>query len=146
MKSNLHANSKKSLVCVCYRPPSCDLDEWLKLFTAFLETTSLRYEKVLITGDFNFPDLILNSTLLSDSAEKTVSFGSVEFREIILDFYLQQINIFPTRSNNILDLVLTTCPEDICNLSCIQPKTMDLFSDHNLLFFLLFNTREVIWK
>ena len=33
-------NSKKSLVCVCYRPPSCNLDEWLHLFTAFLEETS----------------------------------------------------------------------------------------------------------
>jgi hypothetical protein len=49
-------NSKKCLVCVCYRPPSCNLDEWLHLFTAFLDETS-HYDKVLISGDFNFPDL-----------------------------------------------------------------------------------------
>ena len=29
-------NSKKTLVCACYRPPSCDLEEWFELFTAFL--------------------------------------------------------------------------------------------------------------
>ena len=32
-------DSKQCLVSVCYRPPSCDTCEWLKLFTAFLETT-----------------------------------------------------------------------------------------------------------
>ena len=37
--------------------------------------------------------------------------------------------------NNILDLVLTTTPENIVNLSCISPATMDISSDHHLLFF-----------
>jgi exonuclease III len=56
-------NSKKSLVCVCYRPHSCELDEWLESFTTFLQETS-HYDKVLITGDFNFPDLPWNSRCL----------------------------------------------------------------------------------
>ena len=42
-------NSKKPLVCVCYRPPSCGLNKWLELFSAFLQETS-HYE--------NFPDSI----------------------------------------------------------------------------------------
>ena len=49
-------SSRKILVSVCYRKPSCDPKEWLKFFTSFLETCST-YDKVLITGDFNFPDL-----------------------------------------------------------------------------------------
>ena len=105
------------------------MDDWLEFFTAFLETTSI-YEKVLITGDLTW-----NSTLLADLAERSVSTGSVKFRELTLDFYLQQINMHPTRMNNILDIVLTSSPEDICDLSCVQPKTVGLFSDHSLLFF-----------
>ena len=33
-----------------------DLNEWLELFTTFLEETS-HSDKILLTGDFNFPDL-----------------------------------------------------------------------------------------
>ena len=43
--------------------------------------------------------------------------------------------MYPTRQNNILDLVLTNAPENIVNLSCVSAKTMDLSSDHNLMFF-----------
>jgi hypothetical protein len=70
---------KKCLACVCYRPPSCDSHEWLALFMAFLETTS-NYEKVLITGDFNFPDLTWNSTLPPNSSHMNPSTGSAEFK------------------------------------------------------------------
>ena len=41
----------------------------------------------------------------------------------------------PTRINSILDLVLSTTPEDVINLSCLEPSTMNLSSDHKLLFF-----------
>ena len=30
-------NTKKTLICVCYRPPCVDINEWLCLFTSFLE-------------------------------------------------------------------------------------------------------------
>jgi hypothetical protein len=124
-------NSKKSLVCVCYRPPSCILDEWLHLFTAFLEETS-HYDKVLISGDFNFPDLTWNSNFVPAISEKNISAGS---SELSYDFFLQQVNIYPTRVNNILDLVLTTTPDNIVNLSCVAADTVHLSSDHHLMFF-----------
>ncbi len=127
-------NSKKSLVCACYRPPSCDLEEWFELFTAFLQETS-HYEKVFITGDFNFPDLSWNSNLVSTKSERCISVGSSKFRELTFDFFLNQVNMYPTRHNNILDLVLTTAPENVVNLSCVSAKTMDLSSDHSLTFF-----------
>jgi hypothetical protein len=73
------STSKKCLACVCYRQPSCDSHEWLALFTAFLETTA-NYEKVLITRDFNFPELTWNSTLPPNSSHMNPSTGSAEFK------------------------------------------------------------------
>ena len=127
-------NSKKSLVCAYYRPPSCDLEEWFELFTAFLQETS-HYEKVFITGDFNFPDLTWNSNLVSTKSERCISVRSSKFRELTFDFFLNQVNMYPTRHNNILDLVLTTAPDNVVYLSCVSAKTMDLSSDHSLTFF-----------
>ena len=79
-------NTKKCLACVCYRPPNYDLDEWMVLFTSFLETATSRYEFVLITGDFNFPDLTWNSELNTDSV-RDISSRSAEFRELTYDFF-----------------------------------------------------------
>ena len=41
----------------------------------------------------------------------------------------------PTRINSILDLVLSTTPEDVIHLLCLEPSTMNLSSDHKLQFF-----------
>ena len=126
--------SKESLWCACYRPSSCNLNEWFELFTAFLQETS-HYKKGLITGDFNFQDFTWNSRLTPTKSERSISVGSSEFRELTFHFFLHQVNMYPTRNNNILDLVQTTAPENLVNLSCVPAKTMDLSSDHNLTFF-----------
>ena len=63
------------------------------------------------------------------------STGSAEFKELSLDFFLHQVNIYPTRQNHILHLVLTSASENIGNLSCIPPSTIGISTDHNLLFF-----------
>ena len=89
----------------------------------------------LITGDFNFPDLTWNSTLPPNSSHMNPSTGSAEFKELGLDFFLHQVNIYPTRQNHILDLILTSASENIGNLSCIPPSTIGISSDHHLLFF-----------
>ena len=37
--------------------------------------------------------------------------------------------------NNIRDLILTNIPECVIDLSCTSPTSVDMFSDHKLLFF-----------
>ena len=111
--------------------PNCDLNDWLNLFTSFLQVAD-NYEKILITGDFNFPDLTWNSDLIRTL---TTSSSSNDFQELVYDFYLQQMNMHPTRARNILDLILTNSPESIADVSCLSPKSVDLSSDHNLLLF-----------
>ena len=125
-------NSKKCLLAVCYRPPNSNTDEWLALFTSFLETT-LGYERLLILGDFNFPNLTWNSNLICDTGD--IPSGSAKFRELTYDFFLQQTNLHPTRFNNILDLVFTNSPESVSNISCVPPETMGIHTDHCLLFY-----------
>jgi hypothetical protein len=101
---------------------------------AFLETAA-NYEKVLITGDFNFPDVTWNSTLPPNLSHMNPSTGSAEFKELSLDFFLHQVNIYPTQQNHFLDLILTSASENIGNLSCIPPLTIGISTDHHLLFF-----------
>ena len=52
--------------------------------------------------------------------------------------------MYPTRHNNILDLVLTTIPANILNLSCVSAETFEISSDHHLTFFdfLLFTKQK----
>ena len=129
----LDTQNTKFLLSVCYRPPNCNLKDWLSSFTYFLQISE-RYEKVLITGDFNFPDLTWN--LLDDKNGCGVTSNyAIDFRELTNDFFLQQVNSFPRRLNNILDLIFTKTPECVSDLSCILPSSVDIFTDHNLLFF-----------
>ena len=74
----LNKNSKKALLCVCYRSQKYKTESWSQMFTEFLQDTQ-NYVLILITGDFNFPELTWNSTLV---ASKPVSAHSVEFREL----------------------------------------------------------------
>ena len=99
-------------------------------FAAFLETC-FNFDKVLITCDFNFSDLTRNSSLVADETQQHISARSCEFRELTFDFFLCQVIRYPIRINRILDLVLSTTPEDIINLSCIKPSTMNLSSDQS---------------
>ena len=125
----LNKNSKKALLCVCYRSQKYKTESWSQMFTEFLQDTQ-NYVLILITGDFNFPELTWNSTLV---ASRPVSAHSVEFRELTLDFFLEQTNTHSTRGDNILDLVFSRTPEAIKDLTCICPKNMNISSDHGLL-------------
>jgi hypothetical protein len=62
-----------------------------------------------------------NSTLV---ASRPVSAHSVEFRELTLDFFLEQTNTHSTRGDNILDLVFSRTPE-------AMHKRLDLYLPKN---------------
>ena len=57
----------------------------------------------------------------------------------MLDFFLEQTNIFPGRGNNIFDFVFMKSSETILNMSCEKPRAigLGLFGDNALLFFYL---------
>ena len=57
------------------------------------------------------------------------------FTEQLNDFFLTQVNTLPTRGNNILDLIVTSLPDQIENISKLKPMDSGLFTDHDTILF-----------
>lgn len=124
---------------VFYRPPSSDY-LYLKEFTKFLDQASkAKFDHLLIVGDFNLPNV--------DWATLTASIDCqmyTLFTKAMKDHFLWQVIDFPTRNNNILDLLLTNIPDKISNIKGFQDI---LNSDHQLIEFsmdLCFEENDII--
>jgi hypothetical protein len=85
------------IVGVCYKSPNADCNEVNELFKVIEKAAK---DKVIIMGDFNFPGL--NWDTLECEA------NTRDFRDLVLDNYLDQHVLKPTRESNILDLVLAS--------------------------------------
>ena len=79
----------RCILCVRYKLPNCDHDKWRSLFESLLQVAE-KYEKI-ITGDFNFPELDRNC---STSSSQNISESSMQFHDLISDFFLEQVNPF----------------------------------------------------
>ena len=118
---------KKILMAVFYRPPSSDY-LYLKEFTKFLDQDSkAKFDQLLIVGDFNLPNVDWATvTASTDSQMYTL------FTKAIKDHFLWQLIDFPTRNENLLDLLLTNIPDKISNIKGFQDF---LNLDHQLIEF-----------
>ena len=99
-------SKRKLLAVVFYRPPNSD--------PAYIK-------------EFNLPyiDWATGTATTSDDVHGY-------FTKIVRDNYLWQLVTFPTRINNILDLILTNVPDKIANLEGFE----DIFiTDHKILSF-----------
>ena len=119
------------LLINCYRPPD-NHQQFIQLFAGFLRSLDFGYHySVIVVGDFNFPGIqwIEGSGFASSGDDSS-------FANLLMDFYFFQSVEQPTRSNNILDLVLTNTPSFM-----FEPKTGPQFresglsSDHFPVFF-----------
>ena len=93
------------LLINCYRPPD-NCQQFIQPFAGFLRSLDFGHRySVIVVGDFNFPGIqwIEGSGLASSGDDSS-------FANLLMDFYLFQSLEQPTRSNNILDLVLTNTP------------------------------------
>ena len=87
----------------------------------------LSANEFILLGDFNLPEIDwLNTRALRQFDVYTL------FMDIVQDSFLTQLVKEPTRESNILDLVLTTSPDSITDLSIGES-----FSDHNSINFSL---------
>ena len=84
--------------------------------------------RIIITGDFNLPKLF------SRDDDMNIN-NNDRFIESLNDNFLHQINSYPTRNNNILDLLITSIPELLCIIDVLTPDQMGICIDHNGLVF-----------
>lgn len=112
--------SKIVKLMVVYRPPGND-PNFVKSFKTFLDSSVKQTESVIITGDFNLPEI--------NWQELTTTVA--DFQRDFLHFCLQnsfiQAVLEPTRDENIIDLVLTNEPNVINLVKIIPPFSS---SDH----------------
>ena len=82
----------------CFMPPNED-PSWMDVFYNFLHEVCDQFDNMVISGDFNLPDI------LWDSIDSASSVNELAVIESLGDHLLTQLNKKRTRGNNILDLV-----------------------------------------
>ena len=82
----------------------------------FLHEVCDQFDNVVISGDFNLPDI------LWDSIDSGSGVNELAFIETLHDHLLTQLNKKRTCGNNILDLVITSVPNrvNITDTNCFQ--------------------------
>ena len=129
-------STKSSLIIgVCYHSTSASVVNEVALHNVIGQACR-RYKNVLICGDFSHRTI--DSDLLQCNSE------GQKFLDLTLDCFLHQHVNEPTRSENILDLVLSACESMVDNL-----VVHELFanSDHNFITFDLFcDVSMTYWK
>ena len=80
---------------------------YLKEFTKFLDQASkAKFDQLLIVGDFNLPNFDWATVTASTDCQMYTI-----FTKAIKDHFLWQLIDFPTRNDNLLDLLLTNIPD-----------------------------------
>lgn len=119
-------SDQKILFCSCYRPPDAD-QGWVDSFTVFLDQVCDQFNNIVISGDFNLPHIPW------ESPDSATGANELAFIDNLNDHYLTQLNNKATRGNNVLDLILTTVPDQISITEILSPDTAAVFTDHSII-------------
>ena len=104
----------RTLIVCCYRPPNSS-QKWFVSFKEFLDWADRLYDKIIITGDFNFPRISWSENAVIPSREHENLFYNT-----LSDLYFSQLIYIPTREQNILNLLITNFPDSIAIFLRIQ--------------------------
>ncbi|CAB4022732.1 excitatory amino acid transporter 1-like [Paramuricea clavata] len=122
-------NRRKFTVCICYRPPDCNL--FFDHFDILLNNLREASNRICIIGDFNMPHINWNTVV-----NITNSANGNRFCDLIQLNFLTQVVCEPTRKSNgsqsTLDLVFSNHPDDICN---VKVEANLVTSDHSVVSF-----------
>ena len=121
-------NTRPVAICTFYRPPSSTLEVMENLKDALMQMVASRNTTLLLSGDFNLPDINWETNALKENPSHQRE--SRLFLEAVSELGLKQFVDFPTRGDNILDLILTNQEFSVNNvISC--PGV----SDHDMIMY-----------
>ena len=103
-------NKLQIVVCNCYIPPNSG-DWYLDTLLTFLSNLISNHDRVIITGDFNLPDI--NWYFLTGQYSSSNSFCDFVFDNNLVQLVDSSTHV----GGNVLDFVLTTDDqliEDVC--------------------------------
>ena len=118
-----YTNNKSLLFTVFYRPPSSD-EEYLEQLQENMNSLEQNTDIILV-GDFNLKEVDWNRNLMLNNSRLYEIFS-----DILLDNFLTQMVLQPTRAGNILDLVQSNSTDIIQDV-----QVGETISDHNVLTF-----------
>ena len=95
---------------------------------------------MLICGDFHYPKISWDAPDTSRGANEQA------FVEALHDHYLTQIQRKPTRGSSVLDLVLTSVPDQASVSEVLETDKAGLFTDHRTVFFELHTLVKALVK
>ena len=125
----LSGSLKYRLVCVYFPPSAAHSDLKVKQLCSFIEFGCNTSSIAVFVGDYNFPSIDwLSLTTSGDSLHD-------HFLSNCIKLSLSQMVFEPTRINNVLGLILTTCSTNIHEVSVTEPFSSTC--DHNAITFLL---------
>ena len=84
---------------------------------------------MVICGDFNYPKISW------DASDTSMGASEQAFVEALHDHYLTQIQCKPTRGTSVLDLVITSVPDQTSVSEVLEIDKPGLFTDHRTVFF-----------
>ena len=97
------------------------------------------YDKIIITGDFNLPNISWTST-----THTSTGLLGQNFCDILDDYFMTQLCLTPTRESNILDLLITNQPEQISSLDICDLTEIGMTTDHKVIRFTCCKTFNTI--
>ena len=128
----INCKGMKTLLGVCYRPPDSLKVNDEALFSLLNRVSC---EKVIVMGDFNFPEL--------SWGENDFVSESHPFVECLNNNFLTQLVDEPSRGKNYLDLVISSDENMVDSLSVGEPFET---SDHQLIRFNLICSKDKVGK
>ena len=123
--AEVHTNSKSVLIGSYYRPPNSTVESLEQLSAATQKITNNKDKHLIIVGDFNLPHINWKQCSITPGA--TQANQHQELINIMSEHSLEQVQMKPTRLNNVLDLYFTNHPSLV--KSC---DTIPGISDHHM--------------
>ena len=101
----------------------------MDLFEKCLDETRRKFDNMLICGDLNLPKVPW------DCPDSWIAANERCFVDILNDHFLIQHNGFLTWGNNVLELVISSIPDQVNVTEVLEPNEAEMFTDHCIVSF-----------